>query len=111
LLGVAVGGGGAVVIGVGIQAWQLNQVKLSAENYQAVHIGQTEAQVRQVIGPPGAVAKQALLDDEPTIPAGAVCSYAVSAQSPENGPAPVYRFCFRGGKLVEKKEIPQPGDQ
>ena len=107
VLGVIAVVGAAVVIGAGTLAWMLNQVKLSAESYQTIHIGQTEAQVRQVIGTPGEIARLVLLQDEPSIPAGAVCSYSISRQSSEVGPTPVYRFCFNGGKLVEKEEIPQ----
>jgi hypothetical protein len=50
------------------------------------------------------IARDALFE-EPPIPAGARCSYALSSRATNDTSQLVYRFCFAGGRLVEKREI------
>jgi signal transduction histidine kinase len=104
LLGVlVVCGGGALTVGWFL-AREVRSATIPAATFRAVQTGQSEDQVRRQIGETGTIGRETLSGEEPPIPAGAQCAYGLSEGVDKN----VYRFCFAGGKLVEKREIKQP---
>jgi hypothetical protein len=93
--------GGAYILGQ-----KAKDAAITPAQFAAVQQGQTRAQVKATIGDIGSIAKLGVdKDREPPIPAGATCDYAASRQNTENGPQHMYRFCYSGDKLVEKKEM------
>ncbi len=95
--------GGALTSGWFL-AREVRSATVPAETFRAVQAGQPEDQVRRQIGETGTIGRETLSGEEPPIPAGAHCAYGLS----EGVDKVVYRFCFAGGKLVEKREIKQP---
>jgi signal transduction histidine kinase len=96
-------GGGLIGLKVLERAAKDNSI--SPDTYQKVQIGQTEADVRRVVGKTGSIAKETVSDDEPSIPAGATCAYAFSDAPAGNATSDVFRFCFAGGTLIQKQQI------
>jgi len=100
-------GGGA--IGLYVLGQKVEDAATSPAQYAAVEPGQTREQVERTIGDIGSLGRFTVdRDREPPAPAGATCDYAGSKQNTENGPQHVYRFCYTGDKLVEKKEMILP---
>ncbi len=99
-------GGGA--IGLYVFGKSAYEATITTAQYDAVQSGQTREEVRRTIGDVGSLGKIAAdKDREPPVPSGATCDYAVSQDTTDNGaPTHVYRFCYAGGVLVEKKEVP-----
>jgi signal transduction histidine kinase len=102
---VCCGGG---LIGAKVLADKMKAATIIPEAYNAVQVGQPEDQVRKMVDRKSSIARDALFD-EPPIPAGARCSYALTSQPTDDTSQLVYRFCFAGGKLVEKREIKSMG--
>jgi hypothetical protein len=97
-------GGG--IVGVYVLSQKAKDATISPAEYAAVKPGQTREQVKQVIGDVGSFGKLATdKAKEPPVPAGATCDYAVSRENTDNGPTHVYRFCYVGDKLAEKREM------
>jgi hypothetical protein len=109
LLGVTVLCCGGGVIGMKVERTAKNN-GISPETYRKVQVGQAEADVRQIAGKTGSIAKEAVSGDEPPIPAGATCAYALSDEPSGDATSDVFRFCFAGGKLVQKQEIQGSSD-
>ncbi len=95
--------GGALTSGWFL-AREVRNATIPAATFGAVQPGQPEDRVRRQIGETGTIGRETLSGEEPPIPAGAQCAYGLS----EGVDKTVYRFCFAGGKLVEKREIEQP---
>ncbi len=74
------------------------------EEYDAVKVGMSEAEVRDRLPRGDSFLADGLDKGAPSEPAGATC---LSLNSTEMGRSwdrtPVFRFCFRDGRLVEKK--------
>jgi hypothetical protein len=102
LLGTAAVCCGGGLIGAKILADKVKAASISPATYAAATVGQPEDQVRKAVGDSGSFAKDSLFGSEPPVPAGATCAYALSSAE---GTSLVYRFCFAGGALVEKREI------
>ena len=103
---LACGGG---IIGSYILGQKAKDAAITPAQYAAVRPGQTREQVKAIIGDIGTIARLAADEDrDPPIPAGATCDYAGSKQNTDTGPQHLYRFCYTGNKLVEKKEIIVP---
>jgi signal transduction histidine kinase len=101
---VLVCGGGA--LGLYVLDQKARDAAISPAQYGAVKLGQTREEVKRTIGDVGSVGKLGVdQDKEPAVPAGATCQYALSRENTDDGPTHVYRFCYVGGKLVEKKEM------
>lgn len=114
--GIMIGCGGAllafVVLGVLAVVLVVNLVKeeshklmLKPSVYNSVKVGDTETAVRDKL-PHGKSFVAGALDDEgPALPRGATCSSYLSAGDwPEKGDeVPAYRFCFKDGRLIEKR--------
>jgi len=103
---VCCGGG---LIGAKVLVDKMNDASITPETYNAVQTGQPEDQVRKTVGDKGSTARDVLTAPEPPIPAGAHCTYALSSRTLHDINQLVYRFCFAGGKLVEKREIQASG--
>ncbi|GGM01460.1 sensor histidine kinase [Micromonospora yangpuensis] len=78
---------------------------VAADQFAAVRIGQPETDVRQVLPPPAHA-----VDDEttePPPPAATCVTYLapLSEQVRSGEQVVLYRFCFRAGALVEKREL------
>ncbi|WNV89857.1 histidine kinase [Umezawaea sp. Da 62-37] len=73
--------------------------------YDSVHVGQPEAEVRARLGSGAQPAQSVgdLRDRSAPEPAGAVCEYRLAdEQTYTSGGQLVLRFCFAGGRVVEK---------
>jgi signal transduction histidine kinase len=109
LLGVVVLCCGGGLIGAKVMSTKAKEASITPERYDAIQLGQAEDQVRKAVGEKGSFAKDTLFGEEPPVPAGSRCAYALSSRTVNDMSQLVYRFCFAGGKLVEKREIQGPG--
>jgi signal transduction histidine kinase len=105
LLGGTVVCCGGSLVGAKILADKVKDASISPATYDAAQVGQPEDKVRKAVGDKGSIARAALFDEEPPIPAGATCAYALSSRPTGDTSELVYRFCFADGRLVEKREI------
>ncbi|MFD8812082.1 sensor histidine kinase [Streptomyces sp. NPDC059627] len=107
LLAFVVLGGLAVVFVVKLVGDEADKLMLDPSVYDSVRVGDTEAAVRDRLPHGRSFLAQALDSDHgaPPAPRGATCSsYLSSGDWPdEGGKAPAFRFCFRDGKLIEKR--------
>ena len=103
VLVLACGGGGFAVY---LLAKKTDQVTITAAEFTAVRTGENRAQVQAKIGDVGTDGKIAVDKGlEPAVPTGATCDYAVSEDAVDDSPRYVYRFCYVGDNLVEKKQL------
>ncbi|MGW7353993.1 sensor histidine kinase [Streptomyces sp. NPDC054784] len=96
-----------LVVIVGLAAagfWMREQIRETGANnhrYERVRTGMERAEVEAVLGrEPGADVRRELRADEPPRPEGADCLYRMGR---DDDGALSYRFCFRDGRLVEKR--------
>ncbi|MFF9346714.1 sensor histidine kinase [Streptomyces sp. NPDC014734] len=114
--------GGAIALGCGIGAGvllllalaggfgmyflmkEIDKATIDPSQYRSIEIGTPEDEVRDQL-PDGDTFIAAGLDREgPEEPAGARCLVLMSSELGEKfNTEPVFRFCFRDGKLIEKK--------
>ncbi|MFJ9639118.1 sensor histidine kinase [Streptomyces sp. NPDC101178] len=98
LLGVAAAVGGYFLFK------EADKAMIEPEEYAAVSVGMSEAEVRDRLPRGDSFLADGLDKGAPAEPAGATC---LSLNSSEIGSSwdksPVFRFCFRDGRLVEKK--------
>ncbi|MEU1227413.1 histidine kinase [Streptomyces sp. NPDC005828] len=73
--------------------------------YEAVKVGMTEKEVRDRLPSGDTIAVAGLDEGGPARPAGADCLVLVSSDMGDTAyyEEPVFRFCFKDGKLIEKK--------
>ncbi|MEU4061969.1 histidine kinase [Streptomyces wedmorensis] len=72
--------------------------------YDAVEVGMPEKEVREQLPSGETIATVGLNKEGPARPAGADCLVLMSSELGETfGTEPVFRFCFKDGKLIEKK--------
>ncbi|MFE9256447.1 sensor histidine kinase [Streptomyces sp. NPDC006879] len=112
--GFLVGCGLSLVVMVGVLvllgvaffmlAGSLDEAMISKEEYDQVRVGESERQVRERL-PSGDTALVAGLEGTgPPKPPGSACLVLMSSEDGSSFTAePVFRFCFKDGKLVEKK--------
>ncbi|MER7183988.1 histidine kinase [Streptomyces hyaluromycini] len=107
LLAFVVLGGLAVVFVVKLVGDEADKLMLDPSVYDSVRVGDTEAAVRDRLPHGRSFLAQALDSDHgaPPAPRGATCSsYLSSGDWPDGGgKAPAFRFCFRDGRLIEKR--------
>lgn len=110
---------GVVVLVCGVGGWfvyrvvdtgrEISDASITQQQFDAQRVGEEEVTVRDALPTP-------LKDDEKTIygdadptqqgkPAGATCAYYAVKPITEGKNRPLFRFCFGGGKLTEKKQI------
>ena len=110
LIGVVVLACAGGTIGAYVLGEKAKNAAITPAQFAAVQPGQTREQVKATTGDIGSIGKLVVdKDQEPPIPAGATCDYAASRQNTDTGPQSMYRFCYTGDRLVEKKEIIVPG--
>ncbi|MFF5766321.1 sensor histidine kinase [Streptomyces tanashiensis] len=72
--------------------------------YEAVKVGMTEKEVRDQLPSGDTIATAGLKGSGPTRPEGSECLVLMSSELGETyEEEPVFRFCFKDGKLIEKK--------
>jgi hypothetical protein len=96
--------GGTVLVG-SVMWSALHEPTLNRATYRAIPLGTPQAAVREQFDGGGKLAKSYVRGKEPIRPAGATCDYVAAGDDPADKRDLVYRFCFRDGKLIEKKEI------
>ncbi|MFI6419338.1 sensor histidine kinase [Streptomyces sp. NPDC050842] len=112
--GVALGCGialGAVVLlvvaagfGLFFMIGSLEKGMIEPEQYDAVKVGMTERDVRDRLPSGDSIATAGLGGKGPERPEGADCLLLLSSETGESfDEEPVFRFCFKDGKLIEKK--------
>ncbi|MEV5505345.1 sensor histidine kinase [Streptomyces orinoci] len=95
-----------IVAGVGKVMDEAGRAMLDPGTYAAIRVGSTEDEVRHRLPSGKSLLTSGLKGKGPAVPAGASCLSLLSTDSA--GPAgtdTVYRFCFRDGKLIEKREF------
>ncbi|QES47182.1 hypothetical protein DEJ50_04325 [Streptomyces venezuelae] len=110
--GCLIGCGVALVVGTGlIAALVFGAVKVldAADKtvvdpavYEALQVGQPEAEVRGRLPSGETFLKSALKEGGPAQPEGTQCSWFISGADSKVGEESVYRFCYRNGTLAEK---------
>ncbi|MCK7625892.1 histidine kinase [Streptomyces sp. RS10V-4] len=96
----------AAVVGGIFLMGEADKAMIEPAQYDAVRVGRPEAEVRRKLPDGDSVLTGDLGRGAPPVPAGATC---LSLHSTEAGRSwstlPVFRFCFKGGRLVEKKSF------
>ncbi|NEW69240.1 sensor histidine kinase [Streptomyces rhizosphaericus] len=114
--GIAIGCGvaAAVILLLGIAlvatgfflARESDKAMIEPKQYHAVTVGQSEAEVRETLPSGKSFLAFGLDKGAPPEPKGAKCLTLMSTETGgESDEEPVFRFCFKGGKLVEKKSF------
>ncbi|MEU9009285.1 histidine kinase [Streptomyces sp. NPDC048479] len=81
-----------------------NKGMIDPEEYGRVQIGAGEDEVRDQLPSGDTIATTGLAGTGPKEPAGSECLVLMSSEVGDNfDTEPVFRFCFKGGKLIEKK--------
>ncbi|MFD6274371.1 sensor histidine kinase [Streptomyces sp. NPDC060209] len=112
--GIAIGCGVAALIGVVVVAAvvvggillmrEADKAMIEPKQYEAVKVGQSEAEVRAQLPRGDSFLNSAEVKDAPPEPEGSTCLTLLSTEFGSSwDKEPVYRFCFRDGKLVEKQ--------
>ncbi|HET6859187.1 MAG TPA: histidine kinase [Streptomyces sp.] len=100
LLLLAVAGGFVVFFLVG----SLDKVMIDPGEYRAVQVGASEQSVRDSLPKGDSVLATGFGGKGPPEPEGSDCLVLMSSQTADDPAAePVFRFCFKDGKLIEKK--------
>ncbi|MFD3531485.1 histidine kinase [Streptomyces sp. NPDC058664] len=82
----------------------LQQGMIEPEQYDAVKVGMSEQDVREQLPSGDTIATTGLDGKGPARPENASCLVLMSSETGESfDREPVFRFCFRDGKLIEKK--------
>lgn len=85
---------------------------VAPEVFDAQRIGQPEEEVRRALPKPLNIKEKDLYGADTTRegrPADAACVYHPVRSLSEGDGGPIYRFCFSGGELTEKKKIMAKG--
>ncbi|MDI9884765.1 histidine kinase [Streptomyces sp. HNM0645] len=103
-LGVVMLLGIAVLVGMFFLVGSLDKGMIEPSEYQAIKVGTAEKTVRDQLPSGDTIATEGLDGKGPTEPAGSRCLVLMSSEIGESlDSEPVFRFCFKDGKLVEKK--------
>ncbi|MEW1672306.1 histidine kinase [Streptomyces noursei] len=96
----------AVVVGGILLVGETDKAMVEPKQYDAVKVGQSEAEVRGKLPDGDSVLTRDLDKGAPPVPAEAKC---LSLHSTEAGSSwsttPVFRFCFKDGELIEKRSF------
>ncbi|MGW0118909.1 sensor histidine kinase [Streptomyces sp. NPDC003327] len=95
-----------VAVGFGLY-FLMGSVKdgmIDPQAYDSVRVGMSEKEVREVLPPGDTIATSGLGSGGPARPEGADCLVLLSSEMGDSfDEEPVFRFCFKDGKLIEKK--------
>ncbi|MFF4738222.1 sensor histidine kinase [Streptomyces sp. NPDC001262] len=113
--GCVIGCGIALLILVGLAALaflalgktieETDKAMLDRSVYDSVKVGEPEQQVRDRLPSGKSVFTADLKDKGPAQPAGASCLSLLSSEGSKGTEDTVFRFCFKDGKLIEKREF------
>ncbi|MFG3038704.1 sensor histidine kinase [Streptomyces sp. NPDC048330] len=82
----------------------LQEGMIEPKQYEAVEVGMSEQEVRDRLPSGDTIATVGLGKEGPEEPAGSDCLVLMSSELGEiPDKEPVFRFCFKDGKLIEKK--------
>ncbi|MFF8380369.1 sensor histidine kinase [Streptomyces sp. NPDC015661] len=82
----------------------LKEGMIDPAQYEAVKVGMTEKEVRDQLPSGDTIATAGLGGSGPARPEGSSCLVLMSSEMGETyEEEPVFRFCFKDGKLIEKK--------
>ncbi|MFJ7064163.1 sensor histidine kinase [Streptomyces sp. NPDC101115] len=112
--GIAIGCGIAVaalvllLVAAGFGLWFLmgsvSKGMIDPAQYDAVKVGDSERKVRDGLPSGDTIATTGLHGKGPAEPKGSTCLVLMSSETSEDfDKEPVFRFCFKDGKLIEKK--------
>lgn len=103
-LGAVVLLGVAVLVGVFFLVGSLDKSMIEPSEYEAIEVGAAEKTVRERLPSGGTIATAGLDAKGPKEPEGSRCLVLMSSEPGQSlASEPVFRFCFKDGKLVEKK--------
>uniref|UniRef100_A0AAU3H6B2 histidine kinase n=1 Tax=Streptomyces sp. NBC_01401 TaxID=2903854 RepID=A0AAU3H6B2_9ACTN len=96
----------AVVVGVVFLVHESDKAMIEPSQYDAVKIGQSEQSVRDSLPDGDSFMNTGPGDGAPPEPDGATCLTLLSTELGSGWDSdPVFRFCFKDGKLIEKKSF------
>ncbi|MEU1125492.1 histidine kinase [Streptomyces sp. NPDC005899] len=96
----------AVVVAGAFLVREADKAMIDPTEYDAVRIGQSEKSVRDTLPAGDSFLNTGPGDGAPPEPAGSTCLTLLSTEVGSGWDAePVFRFCFKGGELIEKKSF------
>ncbi|MFE4214755.1 sensor histidine kinase [Streptomyces sp. NPDC056844] len=96
----------AVVVGVVLLVREADKAMIEPAQYEAVKIGQSERSVRDALPHGDSFMNTGPGAGAPPEPDGSTCLTLLSSEIGSSLDAdPVFRFCFKDGKLIEKKSF------
>lgn len=96
----------AVVVGVVFLVREADKAMIEPAQYEAVKIGQSERSVRDALPHGDSFMNTGPGAGAPPEPDGSTCLTLLSSEIGSSLDAdPVFRFCFKDGKLIEKKSF------
>ncbi|MEU9115130.1 histidine kinase [Streptomyces sp. NPDC048483] len=96
----------AVVIGVAFLISEMDKGMIEPKQYDAMQVGRSEAEVREKLPHGNTFLTDDLDKGAPPEPKGAECLTLMSSETSSSwDKEPVFRFCFKDGKLIEKKSF------
>ncbi|WP_406151830.1 histidine kinase [Streptomyces sp. NBC_01012] len=96
----------AVVVGIVFLVREGDKAMIEPSQYDAVKIGQSEQSVRDSLPHGDSFINTGPGDGAPPEPDGATCLTLLSTELGDDWDSdPVFRFCFKDGKLIEKKSF------
>ncbi|MGQ4409744.1 sensor histidine kinase, partial [[Kitasatospora] papulosa] len=82
---------------------EADKAMIEPKQYEAVKVGQSEAEVRAQLPSGESLMRPGSLTDAPPAPEGSTCLVLLSTELGSSmDTEPVFRFCFKDGRLIEK---------
>jgi len=107
-----------VVVVCGVGGWfayravdtgrEITRSSITQQQFDAQPVGSDETTVRDALPTPLKSDEKTIYGDDPTRqgkPDGATCAYYALKPLADSKNRPLFRFCFAGGKLTEKKQL------
>ncbi|WP_241833076.1 sensor histidine kinase [Streptomyces caatingaensis] len=95
-----------VALGIGKIFDEMRKASMDPGLYRSITVGTSEAEVRGRLPSGDSFLTSGVRGKGPAEPAGSQCLSLLSTDSPDDIDRDrVYRFCFKGGKLIEKREF------
>ncbi|GGU59690.1 hypothetical protein GCM10010211_25800 [Streptomyces albospinus] len=96
----------AALFGVGSLVDEADKGAIDPQDYASVKVGDPEAQVRHALPSGSSLLTSHARSKLPAKPAGSTCLVFLStADEDDSATDTVYRFCFKDGKLADKREF------
>lgn len=96
--------GVAAVFGMFFLVGSVSEGMIDPAEYESVQVGADEGEVRDRLPSGDTIVTAGLSGKGPREPAGSACLVLMSSEVGDDiDTEPVFRFCFKGGKLIEKK--------